>query len=218
MKKTSFFIYVLFCLLLVGCATNKSPDIKRSYKIDMKKIHTCKQISNKKLGILLPTIGSPTAKFIYKPEGIQSIVASYVQQSNCFKLSDWRSIQEVIEQNQLKSTAGNTANEEQNLAKSLLVDYFLVIVINTYNDKIRYPENSTINKTKIRTVEVGVQMFLKDAINNDILYSTESVAKTSEKLENTLGFGASSNIGGDLPNSALKEAVIQCINSLFSKL
>jgi len=220
MKIFQVFVFSFLGLFLVGCTTTQTSHKAIPYDkpINNKhKVHTCKQLSNKKIGILLPTIGSPTAKFIYKPEGVHSIVTSYVEQSNCFKLSDWHSIQEVIEQNQLKNTAYNTSNAEESLAKSLLVDYFLVVVINTYNDKIRYPENSTINKTKIRTVEVGVQMFLKDAISNDILQSTEGFAKNSEKLEHTLGFGASSNIGGDLPNNTLKEAIIQCINTLFSK-
>lgn len=96
----------------------------------------------------------------------------------------------------------------------MAVDYFLIVSIASFSDDTEF-STGAFSKSKKQIVKVKVNLMIKDALTNELLKTVSSEGEASKKLTQSLGFGASGNPTGELPNKAFTIALNKGINILI---
>lgn len=168
------------------------------------------------IGVTDVEVTNKTAKLVYNKSGVQSEAAVALKQTNCFNVLDWQRLKEVIERNKIEWSDLQDSEQQRARLKDLLsVDYFLVVSIPSFSDDTEFSTDS-FSKSKKQVVKVKVNLMIKDALTNELLQTVSSEGEASKKLTQSLGFGASGNPTGELPNKALAMALEKGIAKLAS--
>ena len=168
------------------------------------------------IGVTDVEITNKTARLVYNTSGIQSEAAVALKQTDCFNVLDWQRLKEVIERNKIEWTELQDSEQQRSRLKDILsVDYFLVVSIPSFSDDTEFSTDA-FSKSKKQVVKVKVNLMIKDALTNELLTTVSSEGEASKKLTQSLGFGASGNPSGELPNKALEQALKNGIAKLVA--
>lgn len=174
----------------------------------------CKNKQNGLIGITDVEFSNRTANLVFEKEGIQSQTAIELEQSGCFNVLDWQRLKETIQRNKIEwSDIQSSQEKRKKLKDAISVDYFLVVSIPSYSDDTEF-SNDSFSKSKKQIVKIKVDLMLKDALTNRVIKSVSSIGESSKKLTQSLGFGASGNPTGELPNEAFMIALNKNIEKL----
>lgn len=178
---------------------------------------TCTTPVDGLIGVTDVEISNKTAKLVYNPSGIQSQASVALKESNCFKVLDWQRLKDVIQRNKIElSDLKNSQEQRDRFKKLLAVDYFLVVSIPSFSDDTEF-STGAFSKSKKQVVKVKVDLMIKDALTNELLKTISSEGEASKKLTQSLGFGASGNPTGELPNKAFTIALNKGISKLTAE-
>ena len=163
------------------------------------------------IGVTDIQISNKTAALIFNKDGLQTETVVALQDNGAFNVLDIQRLKDVIQRHKIEwSEIENSESERIKLKDILAVDYFLIVAISSFSDDISY-SSSFWSKTKIETVKIKVDLIIKNALTNRIIKSVSGYGEESKELTQTLGFGASGNQNGELPNkvflNALKEGI-----------
>lgn len=179
--------------------------------------NSCESPFEGQIGVTDVEIANKTAKLVFNKSGIQSQAAVVLKDTNCFNVLDWQRLKEVIERNKIEWSDLQSSQEQRTRLKNLLsVDYFLVVSISSFSDDVEY-STSSFSKSKKQVVKLKINLIIKDALTNELLTTVSSDGKASKKLTQSLGFGASGNPTGELPNKAFSIALEKGINKLVNE-
>ncbi|MEA1917738.1 MAG: CsgG/HfaB family protein [Campylobacterota bacterium] len=168
------------------------------------------------IGVTDVEIANKTAQLVFNKSGVQSQAAVALKETHCFNVLDWQRLKEVIQRNKIDWSDLKNSQEQRSRLKNLLaVDYFLVVSIASFSDDTEF-SNSSFSKSKKQVVKVKVNLMIKDALTNELLETVSSDGEASKSLTQSLGFGASGNPTGELPNKALSIAINKGIDKLIT--
>ncbi len=168
------------------------------------------------IGVTDVEITNKTARLVFEKSGIQSQTAVALKETRCFNVLDWQRLKDVIHRNKIELSGLKNSQEQRDKFKNLLsVDYFLVVSIPSFSDDTEF-STGAFSKTKKQVVKVQVDFMIKDALTNQLLQTVSSHGEASKNLTQSLGFGASGNPTGELPNKAFNIALTNGIEKLIA--
>jgi len=174
----------------------------------------CKNKESGLIGVTDVEMSNKTARLVFEKEGIQSQTAIALENSGCFNVLDWQRLKESIQRNKIEwSDIKSSQQQREKLKEAISVDYFLVVSISSFSDDTEY-SNDSFSKSKKQVVKIKVDLMIKNALSNRVIKSVSSEAQSSKKLTQNLGFGASGNPIGELPNKAFMMALNKNIEKL----
>ncbi len=160
----------------------------------------------------------PAAKLVFTPDAVRDTITRQLHQTGQFKVIDWSRLSSVLFRRNLEwSDLVADSVDRKQIQDILLNDYFLTGGISSYGERWEYSA-STFSKSKNQIARVQVELFLKDALTNEIAVAASGLAEKQRSVSQSLGFGASGGSDPTLANDALSEAVGSAITELTSKL
>lgn len=215
-----------FLLLLCSCATTvpSSPSTEPP-PAAFKQIENPKQpssnVKENKLGTIAVakiTIDHPLANRIFSSQIIQDSISGKLQRSGRVNVIDWSRLREVLFRRNLEwSDLIETTEGRKQIKDVLFNDYFLTGSVFSYSERIDY-SSSSFSKSRSQIAEVKVEFFIKDALSNKILVSARGTGDATQKITQTLGFGAAGGSDTSLAHTALEQAIEQSLNRLITEL
>ena len=159
-------------------------------------------------------IKHPTARLVYKSENVRDRIARGLHESGRFRVIDWQRLEEVLFRRNLQSSdlVSNVPLRKE-IGDLLLNDYFLQGTVTSFGERMEY-SSSAFSKEKTQVVDVEIELFVKNALTNEVLASANGSGTTQKKITQTLGFGAA---GGNDTVSAYR-ALDLAVDSAIAKL
>lgn len=160
----------------------------------------------------------PAARLVYTPESVRDVVTGALVETGRVKVIDWSRLSEVLFRRNLNwSDVVEKKDERKSVRDVLLNDYFLVGSVSAYSEHWNY-QTGAFSKSKTQVVSVQLDLFIKDALTNEIIASSRGQAKREKEVSQTLGFGASGGSDSTLALDALNDAVIKTVSDLLGQL
>ncbi len=163
-------------------------------------------------------IGHKTAKLVYQDDVARDIITSAMVQQGSYSVIDWSRLNAVLFRRNLEwSDVVKQENQRKEIKDILLNDYFLVGTISSYSDRWEY-NSGAFSKSKTQIAVVQLDLFLKDAISNEIIASVSEQVEKKKEISQSLGFGATGGADASLAIEALKSAAEKASNSIALKI
>jgi curli biogenesis system outer membrane secretion channel CsgG len=160
----------------------------------------------------------PSAKLVFNKDAARDVLTSSASRHRGFTIIDWARLSAVLFRRNLEwSDVSDEDDQRQELQEVLLNDYFLVGSVTSYGEHMEY-QASAFSKSKMQIVKVQLDLFLKDAITNEIVASSRSHANAQRKLTQSLGFGAAGGSDPTLALEALSRAADQGVVDIYEQL
>ena len=160
----------------------------------------------------------PAAKLVYTPDSVRDVVTSSLVEAGKVKVIDWSRLSEVLFRRNLGwSDVVEKKEERQAVREILLNDYFLVGSVSAYSEHWDY-QTGAFSKSKTQVVRVQLELFIKDALTNEIKAAGRGEAERRKEVSQTLGFGAAGGSDATLALSALNEATNVAVNKMLGQL
>ncbi len=163
-------------------------------------------------------VGHPTAKLVFSDDVVRDTVTSAMVDQGSYSVIDWSRLSSVLFRRNLEwSDVVKEENQRKEIKDILLNDYFLVGTISSYSERWEY-DSGAFSKSKTQISSVKVELFIKDAITNEIIASSSEKAEKKKEISQSLGFGASGGANSALAVDALRVAAQNSANALALKL
>ncbi len=163
-------------------------------------------------------IGHPTAKLVYKPEVVRDIITTAMTTQGSYSVIDWSRLSAVLFRRNLEwSDVVKEKNQLKEIKDVLLNDYFLVGSVSAYSDRWEY-QTGAFSKSKTQIVNIQLDLFLKDAITNEIISSARVKTEKRKEVSQSLGFGASGGSDQTMAIEALSDAADKVADELAVEL
>lgn len=161
------------------------------------------------------TIKHPTARLVYKSDNVRDRITRGLQESNGFRVIDWTRLQDVLFRRNLESSdLVIDAALRKEVGEILLNDYFLQGTITSFGERMEYASNA-MSKQKTQVVDVELELFIKNALTNEVVASANGHGMTRKTITQTLGFGAAGGNDTVAAGKALGIAVDDAMNKLL---
>ncbi len=160
-------------------------------------------------------IKHPTARLVYKSANVRDRINRGLKESNGFRVIDWSRLEDVLFRRNLESSdlVANAAVRKE-IGELLLNDYFLHGTITSFGERMEYA-SSALSKQKTQVVDVELELFIKNALTNEVVASAGGQGVIRKTITQTLGFGAAGGNDTVAAYKALGIAVDQAINKLL---
>ncbi len=189
-------------------------------QVSENKNNTEKTVITPKVSIAIADIkvGHATAKLVFSDDVARDSITSAMVEQGSYSVIDWSRLSSVLFRRNLEwSDVVNEANQRKEIKDILLNDYFLVGTISSYSERWEY-DSGAFSKSKTQISSVKVELFIKDAITNEIIASSSEEAEKKKEISQSLGFGASGGANSALAIDALRAAAKNSANALALKL
>ena len=221
-RQTSLLILLLF-LLSTALHTGCTPAQRKSAAdatIKQAAVRPAK-VSDRNYGSIAVydiNIKHPTARLVYRSENVRDRIARGLHESGGFRVIDWQRLEEVLFRRNLQSSdlVTNVALRKE-IGDLLLNDYFLQGTVTSYGEHMEY-SSSALSKEKTQVVNVELELFVKNALTNEVLASANGSGSTQKKITQTLGFGAAGGNDTVSAQRALDIAVDNAIAKLLTEM
>lgn len=163
-------------------------------------------------------LGNPTAKLVYKKEMVRDVVTQAVHKSKQFKVIDWARLSSVLFRRNMEwSDVSDDEEKRAEIQEVLLNDYFLTGTISNFSERVDY-DGGAFSKSKTQVANIQLDLFLKDAITNEVIAATRAMSEEKAKIKQNLGFGAGRGANLKLSQDVLNKAVDKAIKELIQEL
>ena len=163
-------------------------------------------------------VGHKTAKLVFPEDVARDIITSAMVEQGSYSVIDWSRLNAVLFRRNLEwSDVVKEENQRKEIKDVLLNDYFLTGTISAYSERWEY-DSGAFSKSKTQISSVKVDLFIKDAITNEIIAAASEQGDKSKKISQSLGFGASGGADASLAMEALNIAAAKSANILAQKL
>ena len=161
------------------------------------------------------TFSHAAAKLVFATDTVRDVITRQLHRTGRLKAIDWSRLNAVMFRRNLEwSDVVEDESDRKAVQDVLLNDYFLTGGISSYGERWEF-NASAFSKSKTQIARVQVELFLKDALTNEIKVSASGVAEKQRTVSQSLGFGASGGSDPTLANDALNEAVESAIANLL---
>ena len=214
-------LYLLFMGMLVlfytGCTptqTTTQSTMKQPQSVPVRKVSE----NYGSIAVYDITIKHPTARLVYKSENVRDRITRGLQESNGFKVIDWTRLEDVLFRRNLESSdlVANAALRKE-VGEILLNDYFLQGTVTSFGERMEYA-SSAMSKQKTQVVDVELELFVKNALTNEVVASANGHGLTRKTITQTLGFGAAGGNDTVAAHKALGIAVDDAINKILATM
>lgn len=166
-------------------------------------------------------LGNSTAKLVYKEQGVRDTLTKELHSLNKFKVIDWSRLSAVLFRRNLEwSDVVNSEKERAAIKDVLLNDYFLTGSVSHYSERMEY-DSGVFSDSKTQIATLQLDLFIKDAISNEIVVSARGHVEKKKEVKQSLGFGSSAgtsfSLAQDALNSAAKIAIADLVTQLEKK-
>ncbi len=173
--------------------------------------------SQLKVAVAEIKVGHKTAKLVYQDDVARDIITSAMVDQGSYSVIDWNRLNSVLFRRNLEwSDVVKHENQRKEIKDILLNDYFLVGTISSYSERWEY-DSGAFSKSKTQISTVKLDLFLKDALSNEIIASASEQVERHKEISQSLGFGASGGADASLAIEALQGAAIKAANTLAVK-
>ena len=163
-------------------------------------------------------IKHPTARLVYKSENVRDRIARGLHESGGFRVIDWQRLEEVLFRRNLQSSDLVTdVSLRKEIGDLLLNDYFLQGTVTSFGERMEYSSNA-FSKEKTQVVDVEIELFVKNALTNEVIASANGSGTTKKTITQTLGFGAAGGNDTVSAHRALDIAVDSAITRLLIEM
>lgn len=223
-KNSLFVIFTTLCLLWVNIVSAQDDGfgeiIEDSAPTEQQKTQIGKTVITPKVSIAIAEIkvGHQTAKLVFSDDVARDTITSAMVDQGSYSVIDWSRLSTVLFRRNLEwSDVVKEENQRKEIKDILLNDYFLVGTISSYAERWEY-DSGAFSKSKTQISSVKVELFIKDAITNEIIVSSSEKAEKRKEISQSLGFGASGGANSALAVDALRLAAQNSANTLALKL
>jgi len=215
------FLFVLGLLLIIsqtGCTPGKTSSSALSSQYQVQQQQEAVRPSKVNFGsiaVIGVNIKHPTARLVYKEQNVRDRITRGLQKSKGFRVIDWSRLEDVLFRRNLESSDLVTdVALRKEIGDLLLNDYFLHATISSFGERMEY-SSSAFSKQKTQVVDVQLELFVKNALTNEIIASANGHGVTRKVITQTLGFGAAGGNDTVAANRALDMAVDEAVNKLL---
>lgn len=214
------FLPLLSILLIIfqsGCTPSKTSSSIQSSMHQKQEQHSVKQakVNFGSIAVIDINIKHPTARLVYKEENVRDRITRGLQESKSFKVIDWSRLEDVLFRRNLESSDLITdISLRKEIGELLLNDYFLQGTVTSFGERMEY-SSSAFSKQKTQVVDVELELFVKNALTNEIIASANGQGLTEKVITQTLGFGAAGGNDTVAANKALGIAIDEAVTNLL---
>ncbi len=231
-SKKTFGNQVLLCLigaltLLAGCAgggnqssvqNNESPPTLQEPVIATAPKKPSQQGSLGTIAVAKVAIDHPSGRLVYQPNGVSDTIVRQMKETGNYRIIDWTNLQDVLSRRNLEwSDLQADKNIGRKIHDVLFNDYFLMGTITSYGERDDF-SSSAFSKEKTQTVNVTLELTIKDALTNEIVATAQGKGEKSRKIKQTMGFGAAGGHDNAFANGVLEMAVADAVAKIDDTL
>ena len=163
-------------------------------------------------------LGNPTAKLVFKKESVRDVVTQSLYQQKHFKVIDWARLSSVLFRRNLEwSDVSNDDKARGELQEILLNDYFLTGSLSNFSERIEYGGGG-FSKNKTQIANAQMDLFIKDAITNEVIAAARGLSEKKQKVKQSLGFGSGAGANLALAQQTLNIAVTNAVKDLVEQM
>ena len=213
-------INILLIILQAGCTPDKTSTSASSsmHQLQEQSAVERSKVNFGSIAVIDINIRHPTARLVYKKENVRDRITRGLQESKGFKVIDWSRLNDVLFRRNLESSDLVTdISLRQEIGDLLLNDYFLQGTITSFGERMEY-SSSAFTKQKTQVVDVELELFVKNALTNEIIASVNGHGQTGKVITQTLGFGAAGGNDTVAANRALGMAINEAVNNLLAAM
>ena len=212
-------IVVLALLALQGCGTNTSttrvpPPHPDSYSDLPSPLRNAKVIA-----VCKYRNKTRTGKLFFTEEQLSDMLAGELKRCGYFRIVDWNRMSDVLARHNIQYADDlfQDSGVRERIRKILVNDFFVTGGITAFSDSFQY-KSTAFNKGKRQTTTVGVELHMKDALTNEIMFSVRGVAEVTHEISQTRGFGPTSGTKLSQATEAVRLAMIEAVRKLVAEV
>ncbi len=198
-----------------------SPSTASVLQQEAAKVNPPQAQKGKNLGVVAVaevSIEHPAAIRVFSEQVVRDAITREVHHSGRMNVLDWSRLKAVLFRRNLEwSDLVDNAAVRQQVKDVLLNDYFLTASLYSYGERMDYSSNA-FSKSKTQIAEVVMDLFIKDALTNEIIASARGTGIQQRSVTQSLGFGAAGGSDPTLAKAALDGAVNNGVRDLLQGL
>lgn len=163
-------------------------------------------------------ISQASAKLVYEANAVRDVVTHDLTETGLVRVIDWSRLQAVLFRRNLQwSDVVDDSEQVKEIQSVLLNDYFLVGNITSYNEAVEF-SGSAFSKSKSLKASLQMELFLKNAVTNEIVASERVQEELQDTVKQRLGFGAGRAVGAQTARKILIAASRKGVRGLLEQV
>jgi len=172
----------------------------------------------KVLAVAQIELGNATSKLVFKKDAVRDVVTQTIYKQEFFKIIDWARLSSVLFRRNLEwSDVSSDDNKRNEIQEILLNDYFLTGTLSHFSERVEY-DSGGFSKSKTQIANVQIDLFIKDAITNEVLAASRGIGEQKQKVKQSLGFGSGAGANLGLAQKTLNTAVTNAVVDLVKQM